>query len=54
MLRYSTMPVFYVLYTTDFPLGEPDSPVIRTSPPPAQSAWLRDYPVSLILLCAIF
>jgi len=35
MLLYSTLPVFYVIYTTDFPLGGPGSPVIRTSPPPA-------------------
>ena len=43
ILRYSTFPVFCFIYTTDFPLGRPVSPTIRTSPPPALYAWLRDY-----------
>jgi hypothetical protein len=40
--------LFYVNYTVEFPLGGPDSPVIRTSRPPIYeySAVPRGYSVS--------
>jgi len=34
---------FYVTHTTEFPLGGPESQVIRTIPPSIESGWMTNY-----------